>query len=258
MAGQLGGLPSGTDIGVATYDQIKIAPPEAVEKVLATGQPFQLIEQPFQDRSGATRFLNVNLLRLLNSQQNIQGALYLIEEKTRDMTLRNELLGANAAKDQFLALLSHELRNPLSPVIAMVAELEAQVAESPEVRRALDVIRRNVELEARLIDDLLDVTRIAKGKLKLSFEVVDVHEILRRAYEICREDLAKKSIEVKFELDAQGVHVEGDPARLQQVFWNLVKNSVKFTPANGRITIMTSNILPDEIEVRITDTGIGI
>jgi len=105
---------------------------------------------------------------------------------------------------------------------------------------------------------LLDVTRIAKGKLQLSFEVVDVHEILRRAYEICREDLAKKSIEVKFELDAQGVHVEGDPARLQQVFWNLVKNSVKFTPANGRITIMTSNILPDEIEVRITDTGIGI
>jgi CheY-like chemotaxis protein len=94
--------------------------------------------------------------------------------------------------------------------------------------------------------------------LQLSFEVVDVHEMLRRAYEICREDLAKKSIEVKFELGAQGVHVEGDPARLQQVFWNLVKNSVKFTAANGRITIATSNILPDEIEVRITDTGIGI
>src|SRR5947208_3073259 len=184
MAGQIGGLPSGIDIGVATYDQIKIAPPEAIEKVLATGQPFQLIERPFQDRSGATRFLNVNLLRLLDSQQNIQGALYLIEEKTRDMTLRNELLGANAAKDQFLALLSHELRNPLSPVIAMVAELEAQVAESPEVRRALDVIRRNVELEARLIDDLLDVTRIAKGKLKLSLEPISIHDVLQRALEI--------------------------------------------------------------------------
>jgi len=150
------------------------------------------------------------------------------------------------------------LRNPLSPVIAMVGELEATAPSSPKLRQALEVIRRNVELEARLIDDLLDVTRIAKGKLQLSFEVVDVHEILGRAYEICREDLAKKSLEVKFELDAQGVHVEGDPARLQQVFWNLVKNSVKFTPANGRITIATSNILPDEIEVRITDTGIGI
>src|SRR5437016_9533084 len=140
----------------------------------------------------------------------------------------------------------------------MVGELEAMTPRSPKLREALEVIRRNVELEARLIDDLLDVTRIAKGKLQLSFEVVDVHEILRRAYEICREDLAKKSIEVKFELDAQGVHVEGDPARLQQVFWNLVKNSVKFTPTNGRITIATSNTLPDEIEIRISDTGIGI
>ena len=84
-----------------------------------------MIEEPFRDRTGATRFCNVNLLRLLDSHQDIQGVLYLVEEKTRDMTLRNELLSANAAKDQFLALLSHELRNPLSPVIAMVAELEA-------------------------------------------------------------------------------------------------------------------------------------
>src|SRR5213595_3623268 len=258
MALQIGQLPAGTDIGDATYDQIKIVSPTIIENVLATGRPYQLIEEPFRDRTGATRFCNVNLLRLLDSRQHIQGVLYFVEEKTRDMTLRNELISANTAKDQFLALLSHELRNPLSPVIAMVSELEATSPRSPKLREALEVIRRNVELEARLIDDLLDVTRIAKGKLQLSFEVVDVHEILRRAYEICREDLAKKSIEVKFELDAQGVHVEGDPARLQQVFWNLVKNSVKFTPANGRITIMTSNILPDEIEVRITDTGIGI
>src|SRR5439155_260371 len=107
-------------------------------------------------------------------------------------------------KDQFLALLSHELRNPLSPVIAMVGELEATAPHSPKLWEALEVIRRNVELEARLIDDLLDVTRIAKGKLQLSFEVVDVHEILRRAYEICREDLAKKSIEEKFESKVQG------------------------------------------------------
>jgi len=205
-----------------------------------------------------THFVNINLLRLQGSQQRVQGVLYLVEDKTRDVTLRQELVGANAAKDQFLALLSHELRNPLSPVIAMVGELEANIPDSPPVRQALEVIRRNVELEARLIDDLLDVTRIAKGKLQLTFEVVDVHEILRRAYEICREDMAQKSIEAKFELNAQGVHVEGDPARLQQVFWNLVKNSVKFTPASGQLTIATSNPASDEIEVRITDTGIGI
>jgi len=258
MAQRFGGLPRRREITEATYDDVKIAPGDAIERVLSFGTPFQLIEQRFQDEGGMTHFINVTLLRLQAADQTIQGILYFMEDKTRDVTLRHELINANAAKDQFLALLSHELRNPLSPVIAMVGELEATTPRSPKLRQALEVIRRNVELEARLIDDLLDVTRIAKGKLQLSFEVVDVHEILRRAYEICRDDMAKKSIEAKFELNAQSVHVEGDPARLQQVFWNLVKNSLKFTPANGRITMTTSNPLPDEIEVRITDTGIGI
>src|SRR6202043_4088034 len=119
-------------------------------------------------------------------------------------------------------------------------------------------VRRNVELEARLIDDLLDVTRIAKGKLQLSFETICVHQILQRAYEICREEIAAKNLEAEFHLRATQTHVEGDPARLQQVFWNLIKNSVKFTPEKGRITIETLNPGPDKIEVRIIDTGIGI
>src|SRR5206468_11321965 len=258
MAQRFGDIPASQDVTEATFDDVKIAPKEAIERVLTFGTPFQLVEQPLKDKTGMTHFLDINLLRLQGSHETTQGVLYLVEDKTRDVKLRQELIDANAAKDQFLALLSHELRNPLSPVIAMVGELEATIPDSPRVREALEVIRRNVELEARLIDDLLDVTRIAKGKLQLSFEVVDVHEILQRVYEICREDMAKKSIEAKFELNAQHVHIEGDPARLQQVFWNLVKNSVKFTPANGRITVATSNTLPEDIEIRITDNGIGI
>lgn len=258
MARQFGALAEDKDIYEASYDEVAIAPADAIEKVLAFGAPFQLVEQRFTDRAGAQHFVNVNLLRLQGSEQRIQGVLYLVEDKTRDVTLRQELIGANAAKDQFLALLSHELRNPLSPVIAMVGELEASAPDSPEVRRALEVIRRNVELEARLIDDLLDVTRIAKGKLQLSFENVSVHEILQRAYEICREEIFSKNIKVEFRLRAEKVHVEGDPARLQQVFWNLMKNSVKFTPPRGRIIVETFNPSPDEIEISIVDTGIGI
>ena len=140
----------------------------------------------------------------------------------------------------------------------MVGELEASAPDSPEVRRALEVIRRNVELEARLIDDLLDVTRISKGKLQLSLETVSVHEILQRSYEICREEIAAKDLKIEFRLRAKHAHVEGDPARLQQVFWNLIKNSVKFTPEKGRIVIETLNPSPDAIEIRTTDTGIGI
>ena len=258
MARSFGGLAPERDIYEAGYDEVKIAPAEAIEKVLAFGSPFQLIEQAFTDRSGVTHFVNVNLLRLQGSEQRIQGVLYLVEDKTRDVTLRQELIAANAAKDQFLALLSHELRNPLSPVIAMVGELEASAPDSAEVRRALEVIRRNVELEARLIDDLLDVTRIAKGKLQLSFETVSVHEILQRAYEICREEILSKNLRIEFRLRAEHEHVEADPARLQQVFWNLIKNSVKFTPEQGRIIIETFNPSPEELEIRTTDTGIGI
>ena len=258
MAKRFGELPEDQEIFDASYDAVKIAPAEAIEKVLAFGTPFQIVEQPFTDRSGMTRFVNVNLLRLQTSEQTIQGVLYLVEDKTRDVTLRQELIGANAAKDQFLALLSHELRNPLSPVIAMVGELEARAPDSPEIRRALEVIRRNVELEARLIDDLLDVTRISKGKLQLSLETASVHEILQRSYEICREDIAAKDLKIEFRLRAEHAFVEGDPARLQQVFWNLIKNSVKFTPEKGRIVIETLNPSPETIEIRTTDTGIGI
>jgi len=258
MAQRFGEVPAGRDIREASYEDVKIAPAGAIERVLSFGTPFQLIEEPLKDKAGMIHFVNINLLRLQGPQQTVQGILYLVEDKTRDVTLRQELIGANAAKDQFLALLSHELRNPLSPVIAMVGELEASIPDSPPVREALEVIRRNVELEARLIDDLLDVTRIAKGKLQLSFEIICVHEILQRAYEICRDDIAAKHLQVEFRLRAAYTHVEGDPARLQQVFWNLIKNSVKFTPGKGRIIIETANPAPEEIEIRITDTGIGI
>src|SRR6266849_332313 len=175
MAQRFGGLPHRREIAEATYDDVKIAPADAIERVLSFGTPFQLIEQRFQDEGGMTHFVNVTLLRLQAADQTIQGVLYFVEDKTRDVTLRHELINANAAKDQFLALLSHELRNPLSPVIAMVGELEATTPRSPKLRQALEVIRRNVELEARLIDDLLDVTRIAKGKLQLSFEIGRAH-----------------------------------------------------------------------------------
>ena len=258
MAERFGDLPAGRDITEIPCDDVNIAPPGAIQRVLTFGTPFQLTEHPLKDKTGVTHFLDISLLRLQGAQETVQGVLYLVDDKTRDVTLRQELIGANAAKDQFLALLSHELRSPLAPVIAMVGELEAEVPDSPPVKEALEVVRRNVELEARLIDDLLDVTRISKGKLQLSFETICIHQILQRAYEICREEIQAKNLEVEFQLRAARTHVEGDPARLQQVFWNLIKNSVKFTPEKGRITIETLNPASDKIEARIIDTGIGI
>ncbi len=257
MAQRFGGF-EGRDITEATYDDVNIAPPGAIERVLSFGTPFQLIEHPFQDREGVTHFVNINLLRLQSARQNVEGVLYLVEDRTRDVALRQELINANTAKDQFLALLSHELRNPLSPVLATVTELQETLPNKPEFRQALDVIRRNVELEARLIDDLLDVTRISRGKLQLTFEVISVHEVLQRAYEICREEIVAKKIAFEFQPLAGDSLVKADPARLQQVFWNLIKNSVKFTPGSGKIVVQTGNPVPGEIEITVRDTGLGI
>jgi CheY-like chemotaxis protein/anti-sigma regulatory factor (Ser/Thr protein kinase) len=119
------------------------------------------------------------------------------------------------------------------------------------------MIRRNVELEARLIDDLLDLTRISKGKVQLNLEEVDAHSLLQNALEICQADIEKKHLALRTEFAAERVSLEADPARLQQIFWNLIKNAVKFTPKGGRLEIRTENI-DEELRVEVSDSGMGI
>jgi PAS domain S-box-containing protein len=189
----------------------------------------------------------------------------LAEEELR--RAKESAEAANRAKDQFLALLSHELRNPLAPVLTMVDLLEQDGSlTSQEKSEAIDVIRRNVVLEARLIDDLLDVTRIARGKMILDFEVIDAHQVLHHALEICDADIRAKRLHVTVSLAAASHTVRADPARLQQVFWNLIKNAVKFTHDGGRISIRSRNeAAPAEaahahpaLVVEVEDNGVGI
>jgi PAS domain S-box-containing protein len=165
---------------------------------------------------------------------------------------------ASKAKDHFLAALSHELRTPLTPVLLRVAAL-ARSPDLPEFLRAdLQMIQRNVELEAKLIDDLLDLTRVSRGKLTLHLEAVDVHDLLEHTIAICSEGLEGRTLAIGFEPGAAGRHVRADAARLQQVFWNLLKNAVKFTPAGGTVRVVTRNPEPERIEVAVIDPGIGI
>ena len=168
-----------------------------------------------------------------------------------------EAEAANAAKDRFLAMLSHELRTPLSPVLHSLTLIE-ETKECPEsVREALQIIRRNVQLEARLIDDLLDLARIRNSKLQLQFQLVDAHELLRRALEICQPQVEARGLRLETRLDAKFTVLSADPARLQQIFCNLISNAVKFTPRDGVIRIATSND-SGNLRVEVTDTGAGI
>ncbi|MEW6249682.1 MAG: response regulator [Planctomycetota bacterium] len=164
---------------------------------------------------------------------------------------------ANRAKDHFLAVLSHELRTPLMPVLATAAMLERDPTLSPDVRESVEVIRRNVELEARLIDDLLDVTRIARGKLELNRRPIEVCTVMGRAVEVCRPDIEARRLHFGADV-VNGPHmVNADPGRLQQVFWNLIKNAVKFTPPGGCVGFRCWR-QADQVRVEVSDSGEGI
>ena len=172
-------------------------------------------------------------------------------------TLR-EAQRANAAKDRFLAILSHELRTPLNPVLMAASSMEADPNLPPEIRADISMIRRNVELEAKLIDDLLDLTRISNGKVQLHRRIVDAHELVEQAMAVVHSDTTSLGPEVTLDLSARRYHVDGDPARMQQVFWNLIRNAVKFTPLDGSVTVRTANPSGDTFCIEVVDTGMGI
>ncbi len=176
--------------------------------------------------------------------------------------LYREAQRANAAKDQFLAALSHELRTPLAPVLAVVSALESDSGIRASIGGALAVIRRNIELEARLIDDLLDLTRISRGKLELHLQPSDLRDALAHALQSCSaQDDAGKWIAVETEFAAVDHIVCADVPRLTQVFWNLLKNAFKFTPDGGTVRVRTRHESWDGragIAVEVADTGIGI
>ena len=202
---------------------------------------------------------NTRTENLLKQSQSLASELQNRQEELQKTNLElAEKARSNLAKDQFLAMLSHELRTPLTPVLASALALESEPALPQDVHESLHMIRRNVELEARLIDDLLDLTRIDQGKVQLNFEVVDAHTLLQNALEICQAEIDRKHLRRSINLGARKVHLRADPARLQQIFWNLINNAVKFTPSDGQISISTSSTSKGELRVAIADTGLGI
>ncbi|HEV7787257.1 MAG TPA: PAS domain S-box protein, partial [Thermoanaerobaculia bacterium] len=172
-----------------------------------------------------------------------------------------ELQEAVEAKDRFLATLSHELRTPLTPVLAIVSRLTADPRLAPFAGE-LAMIQRNVELEARLIDDLLDLTRIARGKLELHRQAIDARRVIEHALATAERDLAGGGLRLDVRLTGEEHRVWADAPRLTQVFWNLLSNAVKFTPEGGTVTVeswLDRNAAGSrELAIAVRDTGIGI
>ncbi|HEV2762848.1 MAG TPA: response regulator, partial [Pyrinomonadaceae bacterium] len=205
--------------------------------------------------------------RLLLSEQEARASLEQlnrelerrVEERTLELQrVNDELVAANRAKDIFLATLSHELRTPLTPVLGWVNLLRSSKTHDPAMlRQALEAIERNARLQARLVDDLLDISRVVSGKLRLEREPVDLRDVVATAVETARADADARDIALEVETPETPVVVQGSPVRLQQVAWNLLSNAVKFTPTGGRVRARLWSE-GGEARVSVEDTGVGI
>jgi PAS domain S-box-containing protein len=237
------------------------APQKEMEEALATGRAS---DEGWHLRKEGSRCFVSGAIHVVRNG-HVQGFVKVVRDETERKQMEAELVeakgkadAASASKDHFIAVLSHELRTPLTPALATLGMLQGDPQLPEHLKHDIEVVHRNVELEARIIDDLLDYTRISRGKLHLNTGTVDVHSLIGHAMEMSRSELLDKKINISVDLNAEQHFVLGDAIRLQQVLWNLIKNAVKFTPEGGFITIHTFNTLDGRLKIKVTDTGIGI
>lgn len=241
--------PAWSDLPVIVLVRAGMQSP-AVERALSTLGNVSLLERPLRVSTLVSHIRSA--LRAREHQYQLRDLL------ADERAARVEADIANQAKDRFLAVLSHELRTPLSPVVMAIDTMEKDARLPPSLRSDVAMMRRNIYLEVKLIDDLLDMSRVTTGKLRLHLAPVGVHDLLGHVFEICAEDLESKHLTLDVDLGAEGDLVTADAARLQQIFWNILKNAVKFTPAHGTISVRTLTSGEGRLLVEIRDSGVGI
>ena len=248
-----------------------LVPPELLKEELEIlgrlrqGEKIEHYETVRQRKNGTLVPVSLTISPIFDARRKIIGSSNIVHDisqrKEGERKLEESLTrekAANRSKDDFLAALSHELRTPLNPALLLASDGARNADFSPQARMDLDTIRKNIELEGRLIDDMLDLTRITHGKLTLEMKAVDVHDALHDAVETVNSDITRKKIELVLNLNAGEPVVAGDAVRLRQIFWNILKNAVKFTPEEGKIFVETRRSTGDKIIITITDTGVGM
>jgi PAS domain S-box-containing protein len=250
------------------------------EKVLRTGKVVGLGNHTaLQARDGSERPIADSAAPIIDGDKNIQGVVlvfrdvsaqrrreqeYSTAERDREQLLNSERAAradaerATRLKDEFVATLSHELRTPLNAILGWTQVLRrGRSSDATALARGLEVIERNTRLQAQLISDLLDVSRIVSGKLRLELELVDLSAVIDAAIETVREAAESKKVKIERELEPSVPTLVGDHARLQQIIWNLLSNAIKFTPEGGvvRVTLARQDVAA---VVTVRDTGIGI
>lgn len=239
---------------------------DPVQKVMRSGVIVGLANHTLLIRRDGTEIpIDDSGAPIRDDEGNLLGVVLVFRDFSERKQAERELREAketaekaNRAKDQFLAMLSHELRTPLTPVLTTLSLWEASDDVPPAMQPDVHMLRRSVELEARIIDDLLDLTRIARGMLSFAPENTDVHDLIRFLVSLSQSDVRDKQQRLTLELEAARHHVHTDASRLQQVLWNILRNAVKFTERSGSIQISTSNDADGNIRITVADTGIGM
>ena len=238
--------------------------PKVSGETLAAGETSE-VDVRRVTKDGRTIEVAVHVSAIRDASGRMVGVSRIQRDVTERRRQQEELVQArrraeeaNATKDRFLANLSHELRTPLTPIVASVHRLQQRADLPAGVHDSIAMIGRNAELEARLIDDLLDLTRIARGKFELHRQALDYHELLATVVQSSRSELLAKGLTMVTHLDAPEHFGSADGGRLQQVFWNLIRNAIKFTPRGGRVAVSSDNPEPGAFRVSIRDTGKGI
>jgi PAS domain S-box-containing protein len=237
-----------------------------VDKVIETGRIVGLANHTVLIRPDGTEIpIDDSGAPIRQKDGAIMGAVLVFRDFSEQkkaaeaiLAVKNELEKANQAKDEFLAALSHELRAPLTPMIAILDRWQAQKRLGNEMLAEVNMLRRNAALEARLVDDLLDVARITQRKMPLSRQVVDVKILAQAALDMVNEEVRDKKMRIRLNAGNEPLWVDVDPARIQQVFWNILKNALKFTQESGSIDIELAPTSGTWVSISFPDSGIGM
>ena len=228
--------------------------------VLETGEPFRQHEAlAWFERDGhrVESYWDSVYLPVRDSTGAIEGVMTFDLEVTQGVLARRELERVSRAKDEFLATMSHELRTPLNAMLGWSTILKKKPRDEAKLERGLEAIERNIRAQERLVNDLMDVSRIISGKLQLALRLVEISTVVHAAADVVRHAAEAKGVRLVVDLDPDvGANV-GDPDRLQQIVWNLLSNAIRFTPRGGRV-LVTGQRSVTGICLRVEDTGAGI
>jgi PAS domain S-box-containing protein len=254
-----------------------IIPPDRIEEEqlilekLRRGERLEHFETVRVSKGGRAIPISLTVSPIRNRNGEITGASKIARDITpqklsaeererqlvREQSLRNEAQAANRLKDEFLAMVSHELRTPLNAILGWTTMLGSGKLDQSGFAQAIEVIKRNAKSQAQLIEDLLDVSRIISGKVRLDLKPIALITVIKAAADSVQPPANAKGIQLQIIVDAADDQVEGDAIRLQQVIWNLLSNSIKFTPKGGQITVKLDRT-DSMVQIMITDTGAGI